>query len=386
MATESSEKDKSIEIFKTGKHTAISGQALTFSDADLEASARAYNPAVHEAPIVVGHPLLDAPAYGWIRSLSFSDSRLLAEPRQVDPAFADLVREGKFKKLSASFYTPEAPQNPVPGVYYLRHVGFLGAVPPAVKGLKPVSFADAEEGVIEFGDWRSARTSAGLWRGLRDWFISKFGIEEADKVIPSYSVQDLEEAAAMPGNEDGMAAIPAYSEGNHDGDPNAKEIDVEKAEALAAREAELAKKEAQFAERESKLKEKETAARHAGHVSFVEGLVKEGKLLPAQKDHAAAILAFTSHMEGQTVEFGETKKSPIEIVQDFFSGLPKAIEYSEIATPARDPGKGGAAEKLETLTLQKMQAKPDIGFTAAFAEVQTEHPELAREYADTMRG
>ena len=158
------------------------------------------------------------------------------------------------------------------------------------------------------------------------------------------------------------------------------------AEALAAREAELTKREAEFAERESKLKAQETAARRAGHVSFVEGLMKAGKVLPAQKDHAMALLGFTAHLEGQTVEFGEGKKSPIEIVQDFLSGLPKAIEFAEVATSANDPGKGGAAEKLEALTLQKMQAKPDIGFTAAFAEVQTEHPDLAREYADTMRG
>ena len=209
----------SLEIFKPGKHTSITGHKLTFSDSDLEASARAYNPAIHEAPIVVGHPTIDAPAYGWVKSLSFSGSRLLAEPHQVDPAFADLVREGKFKKLSASFYSPEAPQNPVPGVWYLRHVGFLGAVPPSVKGLKPVSFADSEAGVVEFGEWWSARTSAGLWRGLRDWFISKFGIEEADKVIPGYSVQDLEAAATTPGDDAGMGPIPAYSEGNHDEPP-----------------------------------------------------------------------------------------------------------------------------------------------------------------------
>ena len=43
-------------------------------------------------------------------------------PRQVDPAFAEAVAAGRYKKVSASFYQPNSPHNPVPGVYYLRHV------------------------------------------------------------------------------------------------------------------------------------------------------------------------------------------------------------------------------------------------------------------------
>jgi hypothetical protein len=34
-------------------------------------------------------------------------------------------------------------------VLYLRHVGFFGAQPPAVKGPKSASFADGEQRVIE---------------------------------------------------------------------------------------------------------------------------------------------------------------------------------------------------------------------------------------------
>ena len=73
--------------------------------------------------------------------LSFADGVLLADPAQVDPAFAELVNDGKFKKVSACFYEADAPANPKPGSLYLRHVGFLGAQPPAIKGLKSVSFA-----------------------------------------------------------------------------------------------------------------------------------------------------------------------------------------------------------------------------------------------------
>ncbi len=126
----------------------MSGAELAFSEADLAASAAAYNPALSEAPIVVGHPAHDLPAYGWIKSLAFADGGLEAEPDQVDPAFAEMVAAGRFKKISASFYPPESKNNPHPGVYYLRHVGFLGAAPPAVKGLRTPAFAAEDDAVV----------------------------------------------------------------------------------------------------------------------------------------------------------------------------------------------------------------------------------------------
>lgn len=175
----------------------MSGAVLNFSEADLAASAAAYDPQLHEAPIVVGHPKHDAPAYGWVKTLSAQDGALFAEPEQIDPAFSELVTAGRFKKISASFYSPDSAANPVPGVYYLRHVGFLGAQPPAVKGLRAVEFADADEGVVEFSEWDD-RINAGLWRNLRDWLIGKFGLEEADKAIRGWEVQSLQEAAIEP--------------------------------------------------------------------------------------------------------------------------------------------------------------------------------------------
>jgi hypothetical protein len=142
-----------IPLFRPGRHTDISGQTLTFSEADCQASAAAYDPALHEAPLVVGHPQTDAPAYGWVSALRFAESELVAEPHQVDPAFAELHGSGRFKKVSAAFFRPDSPNNPKPGVWYLRHIGFLGAQPPAVKGLKAAQFADGDDYLtVEFAE------------------------------------------------------------------------------------------------------------------------------------------------------------------------------------------------------------------------------------------
>lgn len=339
--------NKPIQIFKTGAHTAMSGAALSFTESDLAASAAAYDPAKHEAPIVVGHPKHDAPAYGWVASLAFADGGLDAEPAQLDAAFAEMVGAGRFKKISASFYTPDSPQNPVPGVYYLRHVGFLGAQPPAVKGLRAPEFAENEEGVVEFGDWDD-RMVARLFRGLRNFFIEKFGQADADKALDEYTVQALSDEAAQPENPGQIS--PQFSEPTP---PKGDEMPQEDKDRLAALEAENAALKAGRAAQTA-------AARHAENISFAESLAKEGKLLPAHKSVAVAMLDNLASQETQ-VEFGEgeAKKPLAEAFQEFLKAQPKQVEFGEVVKPEGDAGTiefaapGGFAVDAERLEIHQ---------------------------------
>lgn len=139
-----------IQIFKAGSHTDMSGRTISFTTSDIARTARAYDPVKHEAPLVVGHPATDDPAYGLVASLQTNGDALEAIPYQIDQAFAEMVNAGRFSKISASFFLPTAPGNPVPGVYYLRHIGFLGAAAPAVKGLRRPQFAASEIGIVAF--------------------------------------------------------------------------------------------------------------------------------------------------------------------------------------------------------------------------------------------
>lgn len=123
---------KPFEIFRTGTHTSLNGQTKDFSETDLDTIASSYDPQQHEAPIVIGHPETNAPAYGWIEKIKRVGDRLIAFPKQVSSEFSELVKTGAFKKRSISI-TPDL---------QLNHVGFLGAAAPAVKGLKDVEFAE----------------------------------------------------------------------------------------------------------------------------------------------------------------------------------------------------------------------------------------------------
>ena len=68
-------------IFRAGRHRTIGGQTVEFSEADLAAVAAAYDAAVHEAPLVIGHPKTDDPAMGWVSGLKCVGPRLEADCR-----------------------------------------------------------------------------------------------------------------------------------------------------------------------------------------------------------------------------------------------------------------------------------------------------------------
>ncbi len=333
---------KPLHIFKPGRQTAMSGVTLEFSESDLEASARAYDPAKHEAPIVVGHPKHDAPAYGWVKSLAAGADGLNAEPHQVDANFAELVAAGRYKKISASFYLPDAPNNPVPGVYYLRHVGFLGAQPPAVKGLKQAEFADAEDGVVEFGDW-GMETNASLWRRMREWLLAKFGQETADQVIPDWQIESIREAA----REDDDAPRAAFADPTvsptHQPHEENHAVTPEQKAALEAENAQLKQK---LAAAEAEQKTAAAAKRHGDHLAYAEQLVGEGKLAPKHKD---AVVAFLDFSDGETaLEFGEgDAKQPLaSAFKSFLGDMPKVVEFGETATKGKS-GKGGEVNVAE---------------------------------------
>ena len=132
-----------FEIFKTGSHTSDKGIQKEYSLDDLNFIAQSYKPEEDEAPIVIGHPIDNSPAYGWVSSLEVTeDGKLVADApdEKLHPDFLSAVQEGRYKKRSISL-TPEGK---------LRHIGFLGGAAPAVKGLADIQFSQPSSTIIEF--------------------------------------------------------------------------------------------------------------------------------------------------------------------------------------------------------------------------------------------
>lgn len=363
---------KPFQIFKPGAHTSAGGQALTFSEADLEATVRAYDPTVHEAPIVVGHPKDNHPAYGWVGKLDFADGVMSVEPKDVDPAFAEMVQAGRFKKRSASFYAPDAKANPVPGVYYLRHVGFLGAQPPAVKGLKDVAFTD-EEGCIEFADaWVTDGIIARLFGGLRDFLLAQYGQEKADQVLPKYAIEDLSQMAreAQPKPD---TAIP-FSEDDSMTPEQIKALQDENASLKAASEkltADNAKLAADFAELQGKQAASEQAATLATIKGQLADLVKTGQVLPAEVETLAS---FAASLDDQTESFnfgegdGARKVTARTLYIEQLKARPKAVDFSERAAGGDGGGEAASVKELSERAKAFRVAREKDGQTISYTE------------------
>ena len=364
---------KSVSIFRPGTHTSAAGATLSFSDSDLDATIRAYDPAKHEAPLVVGHPKDNGPAYGWVRGLSFADGELVADVDQVEPQFAELVAAGRFKKRSASFYSPDSPSNPVPGVYYLRHVGFLGAQPPAVKGLKEVAFSDAEEGVVEFADDAvTLSLLARMMRGLRDTLLGKWGQEETDKALPSYLVEDLE-AEARRAREAMTAepAMPAFNEPKpEDNTMTLTPEQLADLQAKAAKAEALERENAEFREREAVAAR---AAKVAGFKSELAELVTAGKVLPTKVDALAEFMCRLDDGEG-VAEFGEAEEgkpaTALGFLRGFLKDLPKAVDFTERSGGAAGDGEPANAAELAERARKYQAANSHLSFTEAVDAVQ----------------
>lgn len=128
---------------------------FTVTGADLIAMAAAYNAGAWQAPVVIGHPETDDPAWGWVLSAGIRDDGLHLEI-EVLPEMADLIESRRYQNVSLALWAADAAGNPTPGVWGIKHLGFLGAVPPAVKGLNPVRLnadgAGADTLLVTFKD------------------------------------------------------------------------------------------------------------------------------------------------------------------------------------------------------------------------------------------
>ncbi|HEJ7813207.1 TPA: hypothetical protein SMI02_000874 [Serratia marcescens] len=318
-----------LAVFAPGTHTAMDGRTMTLTAEDCIDMANSYDPTLSEAPFVIGHPKLTAPSYGWSRRFEYRDGFLYTEPHQVNPAFAEAFNAGSYKKRSLSFYLPNTPGNPKPGHFYPRHVGFLGAVPPGVKGLPDAEFAEYAEGddaPVSFAIPWETEVLTDLLRGVRDYIVEKDGAERADQLMPQWRLRTLEEIAANAVDDSRISPL-AYAEETNV-DPNKKTPVT--AETLAQRETELAEREAKLRKDEEAAKEREAKARREAIVSYADGLVKAGSILPRQKTGVVEVLlsldsAPLSFADGETT----VNKTPEELLRDVLNEKPKVVDFNE---------------------------------------------------------
>lgn len=384
---------KAFRIFRPGSHVASCGTRVEFTEDDLKAAVAAYNAQVYAAPLVIGHPKTEDRAYGWAERLTYEDGHVVAHPEKVEPAFAALVEEGAYRNRSASWYMPNHPSNPVPGVLYPKHIGFLGAVPPSLKGLGDVAFQEGQapveflaeehpDQVVDFADSSSMGYSmarvlgsmAGMLRRLRDLRIEEKGLEDADRLIPDYVITDAEAEAQSLRNAASAQVSPAFTETTRTEEPT---MTPEQIAAMQAENAAQAARLASFTERETAIAAAERLASVDSIARELEPVVAQGRLLPAQRKPLAEFMAdLPDAPANATIEFGEAvegvvpKVTPRAFLLGFLKGLPVAVDFRERGGAAPNAGGGSmTSTQLAALaTKVRERVKKEEGREISFTE------------------
>lgn len=191
-----------IEIFKAGDYGDKGNWTTEKVDqvvANLEAT-NVQGKRLHTPMAVFGHPKHDDPAHGAVSALKREGEVLLAQFDKTSDHLEKSVKDGRYPSRSAAFYLDPQGKGPV-----LRHVGFLGAIPPEVKGLAPIQFFDGGEHVtIEFKEEQVSNqnpeeTKRTIREAVKEFFAELIGkkTEPAGAAFTEAQLKEGIDAAAQ---------------------------------------------------------------------------------------------------------------------------------------------------------------------------------------------
>jgi len=277
-----------VDVFKTGEHTDSNGNTRIWTEDDLKEIAKIYNEQnpeeKHLAPVVYGHPSSEDAALGWVEKLKVEGNVLKAKLVELSEQLIQSIKDGAYKFQSIALYPNKL----------LRHLGILGAVPPAVKGLKPLSeyFTDSQFLLFEF-----AEEDINDVEKIKAYIRQKYGEDDYQIMLKDLLLLKKEDVS-MDKTKENIAPF-------------------DNTQAL---------NEAKFNELNAKIKELERKNEELTFDLFFNELASQGYVIPAQKELIKSI-ALPSY------QFGEGKDL-LTNLKELIKTFPKQIEFQEVAKEA----------------------------------------------------
>ncbi|SHI60691.1 hypothetical protein [Halodesulfovibrio aestuarii] len=281
------------KIARTGTFTAMSGKQVTITESKLDELVNSFAPDKYTPPIVKGHPKVEDPAFGHVVALKRDGEILFAQYAQIPDDLRKEVDSGRYLSKSISVFPPKEGEP-----WKLKHVGLLGAAPPAIDGLGGIQLSEGEDGALMFANFQTE--------------------EQATMDVKDKEIADLK--AKLKTEQDAKTA------------------------AESAREKESKARE----EAEGKLAKTAEEQATASRTAKVEKLITEGKVLPAEKEQVAE---FAKALEGgEEISFsaGEGKKP---LADHFWSWIEGRKEHGlfEFSAADTNPQQGGETVDLSGL-------------------------------------
>lgn len=363
--------DEWDKVFTTGWHIDSSGHKKLWTQNDLDRIVSSFNPAFHEPPLVIGHPSDNAPAFGWVAGIKREGNDLYLKYKDVAAEFKDWATKKLFKKKSIAVYPDGS----------LRHIGYLGAMPPAIKGLPDFAFNDGNRGTAityEYSDWRMTTLGQIIMR-LRDHLVETLGADKADNIIKGWEVQDLLTPPPEPEQSTSL-----YNELEEEG-MKPEEVQKLVADGVAAGmktfSEEMGKTikglEDQFA---GLKKDLDTGRQEGQRREFREFLMTpEMQQRVSEGSREAIINQMMTLATAAPVEFGEgdakTTRPALDVYKDQLMALPTVVQFGEHATKDKvgDLAKVGGmdVDTLAASARQFVESEAAAGRTVSYTDAVT---------------
>lgn len=341
-----------LEIFAAGTWSPANGGKITVEESDLDEMVAHFSD-LRGSNIVKPHLKLghgDAqrwfgqktgtPTLGWVDNVWREGQKLFANIVDVPEALLDMIRQRRYHNVSVEVFRPgEIEFKGKKLGHVLSAIAILGTEMPAVTDL------------------------AGLASAL---FASQFSSDldqkptefTAERDRPAMFTQAQVDAAVHAAT--GIEAAKFTSTV----DAHRAELQVMTARADTAERA-LAVNAAEFAQREA--------------AATVDQAIKDGKLMPAQKDMA---LAFMGSISGK-ISFGGTEKPARVLFSEFIASFGKQVALGEVGSGQGKVDFTNAAAEVDHLVRLRMSSDSSgkTDYAMAFAVVRSENPTLMSRYA-----
>lgn len=348
---------RNLEIFAAGSWTTSNGTKVTISDSDIGEIVNNFN-ALQGTNVVKPHLKLghqDAqkwfgqktgiPTLGWIDKVWQVGSKLYADISHVPNSLIDLIQQKRYHNVSAEIFPKDVIEyegkkiGPV-----LSAVAILGTEMPAVKdlaGLASALFANQFTSGVD-------KTPDNFTKDQ----VPMFTQEQVDALIGAAVTKAVGEATAKFSADQANFTT---------------QLEVVTARAVAA--------EKQATELEGKF-----AAVQVD--SIIDAAIKDGKILPAQKD---MVKAFADNLGNGPIKFGGKEITPIEHFSNFIKSFGKQVDLKEKGSGSNSGGGGNfsnAAEEVDFKVRDAMKSNPKIQYAEAFKSILSADEDLKQRYAE----
>lgn len=350
---------QNVEIMRTGTFSpsgAAAGKRVTIGVAELDGlvdSFEALVPGGGFTPVLkLGHAdaqrfmgqSTGAPNLGIVAKIFREGEKLLANFSNVPDAVVDLIRQKRFTNVSVEI-VPNLEFGGKTFSQVLTAVALLGAEMPAISGLKDLAAALFTE--VEVTPIKA--DTVHIYEQETEPMTVTYTQEQHDALL---------EAAVSKAVDAVKAEFTAGTE----------KLTAELKDAVEAVKA----VKTEFASYTDKVARAEAE-------TMVDAAIKDGKLLPKQKD---AALAFAQNLTG-TIKFGDKDTSMTAMFADFLGAMPPKVDTGETGASSPDETTDyvSAGAKVDTLAREAMDKDSKLSYADARTQVLNADDELKAAYS-----